>query len=117
MSVCVLIWISPWFQTYLVSAARDLIDRFSLRLIFLYLFEFCLFSSRSLVCKQKDSFSSRCDSGVCLLPKLHTIGAIDTKSILLHENVWDCDVLEAEGAARLKAVVYEIHQACAQINL
>jgi len=29
---------------------------------------------------------------------------------------WDCDVLEAEGAARLKAVVHEIHQACTQLN-
>jgi len=29
---------------------------------------------------------------------------------------WDCDVLEAEGAARLKALVYEIHRACAQLD-
>lgn len=29
---------------------------------------------------------------------------------------WDCDVLEAEGAARLKAVVHEIKQACAQLD-
>ena len=29
---------------------------------------------------------------------------------------WDCDVLEAEGAARLRAVVHEIYQACAQLD-
>ena len=28
----------------------------------------------------------------------------------------DCDVLEAEGAARLMAVVHEMHQACAQLD-
>ena len=26
---------------------------------------------------------------------------------------WDCDVLEEEGAARLKALVHEIQQECA----
>ena len=26
---------------------------------------------------------------------------------------WDCDVMEADGTARLKAVVYDIHQTCA----
>ena len=29
---------------------------------------------------------------------------------------WNCDVLEAEGAARLMAVIHEIHQACAQLD-
>ena len=28
---------------------------------------------------------------------------------------WDCDVLGAEGAARLKTIVYQIHQVCAYI--
>ncbi|KAF8228267.1 hypothetical protein L208DRAFT_1404198, partial [Tricholoma matsutake] len=29
---------------------------------------------------------------------------------------WDCDVLEAEGAAPLKAIIHEIQQTCAQLD-
>ncbi|KAI9511913.1 hypothetical protein F5148DRAFT_1167416 [Russula earlei] len=78
--------------------------------------------------------------GICPLSKLHAISAIGTKlcfytaeagraitppRIVADDQLatdtaplgrWDCDVLEAEGAARLKAVVHEIHQACAQLD-
>ena len=78
--------------------------------------------------------------GICPLSKLHVISAIGTKlcfytaeagnTITLPRIVaddqfvtdtaplgrWDCDVLEAEGAACLKAIVHEIHQACTQLD-
>jgi len=79
---------------------------------------------------------------ICPLSKLHAISAIGTKlcfytaeagraitppRIVADDQLaadtaplgrWDCDVLEAEGAARLKAVVHGIHQAaaCAQFD-
>jgi hypothetical protein len=77
---------------------------------------------------------------VCPLSKLHAISAIGTRfcfytaeagraitppRIVADDQLttdtaplgrWDCDVLEAEGAARLKALVHEIHQACAQFD-
>lgn len=75
----------------------------------------------------------------CPLPKFHGVSAIGTMfcfylvedghitpSKIVADNPfntdtapigrWDCDVLEDEGAARLKAVVHEIHQACAQLE-
>lgn len=77
--------------------------------------------------------------GICPLSKLHAVSAIGTKlcfytaedraitppRIVADDRLtidtaprerWDCDVLEAEGAARLKAVVHEIQQACAQLD-
>jgi hypothetical protein len=80
--------------------------------------------------------------GICPLSKLHAISAIGTKlcfytaeagramaaippRIVTDDQLatdtaplqrWDCDVLGAEGTARLKAVVHEIHQACAQLD-
>ncbi|KIJ95504.1 hypothetical protein K443DRAFT_682951 [Laccaria amethystina LaAM-08-1] len=78
--------------------------------------------------------------GICPLSKLHAISAIGTKlcfytveagSAITPPRIvgkdqlatdtappgrWDCDVLEAEGAARLKAIVHEIGQACAQLG-
>lgn len=77
--------------------------------------------------------------GVCPLSKLHAISAIGTKlcfytaeagairplRIVADDQLatdtaplgrWDCDLLDAEGAARFKAVVHEIHQACAQLD-
>ena len=79
--------------------------------------------------------------GICPLSKLHAISAIGTKlcfytaeagrAIITPPRIvaddqlsidtaplgrWDCDVLEAGGAARLKALVHEIHQACAQLD-
>ena len=93
-SVCVLIWISPWFQPHLVSTARVPVDWFSLHI---YSNPTFFFRSRSLVCKQKDSQLPsplvvirrrlRDLMGICLLPKLHAISAIGTKSIQLYENV------------------------------
>ena len=77
---------------------------------------------------------------ICPLPKLHAVSAFGTKlcfytaeagraisslRIVADDQLttdtaplghWDCDVLEAEGAARLKAVVQEIQQACAQLD-
>ena len=78
--------------------------------------------------------------GICPLSKLHAVSAIGTKlcfyaaengraitppRIVADDQFatdtaprerWDCDVLEAEGAARLNAVVHEIHQACARLD-
>jgi hypothetical protein len=78
--------------------------------------------------------------GICPLSELHAVSAIGTKLCLytaaadhaitppriVADNQlatdtaplehWDYDVLEAEGAARLKALVHEIHQACAQLD-
>ncbi|KIM37625.1 hypothetical protein M413DRAFT_76874 [Hebeloma cylindrosporum] len=77
---------------------------------------------------------------ICPLPKLYAISAMGTKlcfytaengraiippRIVADDQLvtdtapverWDCDVLEAEGAARLKALVHEIHQACAHLD-
>jgi hypothetical protein len=77
---------------------------------------------------------------ICPLPTLHAVSAIGTKLCFYTAQVgrgitprkivaddefttdtapverWDCDVLEEWGAARLKAVVHEIHQACAQLD-
>lgn len=78
--------------------------------------------------------------GICPLSKLRGVSAIGTKlcfytaddrtitppRIVADDQFtidtaprerWDCDVLEAEGAARLKAVVHEIQQACAQLDI
>jgi hypothetical protein len=77
--------------------------------------------------------------GICPLSELHAISAIGTKCFYTAEagraitpprivaddqlatdtaplERWDCDVLEAEGVARLKALVHEIYQACAQLD-
>jgi hypothetical protein len=77
--------------------------------------------------------------GICPLSKLHAVSAFGTKlcfyttdsSAITPPRIvgddqftidtaprerWDCDVLEAEGAARPKAVVHEIQQACAQLD-
>ncbi|KAF8235420.1 hypothetical protein L208DRAFT_1392606 [Tricholoma matsutake] len=77
--------------------------------------------------------------GICPLPKLNAVSAIGTKlcfytaddrvitppRIVADDQFtidtaprerWDCDVLEAEGAARLKAIVHEIQQTCAQLD-
>ena len=78
--------------------------------------------------------------GICPLPALHAVSAIGTKLCFYTAQAeigitppkiaaerelitdtapierWDCDVLEAEGAARLKDVVYEIQQACARLD-
>jgi hypothetical protein len=77
--------------------------------------------------------------GICPLSKLHAVSAIGTKLCfyiaedrgitpprivpddqltidIAPRERWNCDVLEAEGAARLKAVVHEIQQACAQLD-
>ena len=78
--------------------------------------------------------------GIFPLSKLHAIGAIGTKLCFYTAEArhaitplrivtddqfvtdtaplgcWDCDVLEAEGVAHLKAVVHEIHQVCTQLD-
>ena len=62
---------------------------------------------------------------ICPLPKLHAVSGISPLRIVADDQLttdtaplghWDCDVLEAERAARLKAVVQEIQQACAQLD-
>ena len=76
----------------------------------------------------------------CPLSKLHAVSAIGTKlcfytaeagrvisplRIVADDHFaidtaplerWDCDVLEVERAARLKAIVHEIQQECAQLD-
>jgi len=77
--------------------------------------------------------------GICPLPKLHAVSAMGTKlcfytaynhaitppRIVGDDQLtvdtaprerWDCDVVEAEGAARLKAVVHEMQHACDQLD-
>ena len=78
--------------------------------------------------------------GIFPLSKLHAISAIGTKLCFYTAEAgraitpprivaddqgatdtaplgrWRCDVQEVEGAGRLKAVVHEIHQACAQLD-
>lgn len=79
-------------------------------------------------------------AGTCPLSKRHAVSAIGTRLCFYSAEAghtitpprivgdhrfitdtaplrrWDCDVLEAEGAARLKVVVHEIHQAYAQLD-
>ena len=77
---------------------------------------------------------------ICPLSKIHAVSAMGTKLCFytaeagrvisplrivagVHFAIdtaplerWDCDVLEVEGAARLKAIVNEIQQECAQLD-
>ncbi|KAF8220847.1 hypothetical protein L208DRAFT_1416021, partial [Tricholoma matsutake] len=66
--------------------------------------------------------------GICPLSKLNAVSAIGTKLCFyttddrvitpprIQREHWDCDVLEAEGAARLKAIIHKIQQTCAQLD-